>query len=99
MTDLGPEHAQHLPGECRRCWVPCRNEVPEGTGHHCPECLSVLAVHPNPAVRTALAKEPDVPTDILELLSTDLQASVQMAASDALAERDNEQVETFDLDW
>lgn len=85
VMELGSKHNRHLPGECRECWKPCFHKVEHGK--HCPECLSLLAFHPNSVVRSALANENDLPDDILELLASDLQTSVSVPASQELNRR------------
>lgn len=104
VQGLGISHNKHLPGECRECWKPCFNTVEEG--QHCPKCFALLAVHPNPTVRAALANEEDAPSDILELLASDLQTTVSIPAADTLRRRHPQDsdssvdpTELWDMDW
>ena len=59
------------PGGRARAWEPCTNKVPKGA-YRCSECLSELVSHPDPVVRRWMAEEVGQSTEILELLSTDL---------------------------
>lgn len=68
-----------LPGSDRRAWRPCRERVPSGA-HGCDECHRELLACPNPAVRLELARDDRTPDDVLELLTTDGDASVSSAA-------------------
>ena len=79
-------HVTHLPGECRVCWKPCFARVPKGTPR-CQECLAGLRDHVSPFVRSALAAEKDVPDDILNFLSDDMDLTVSSLARRALARR------------
>lgn len=74
-----------MPGECRTCWALCRGRVERGQ-IRCRQCTEALAVHPNPVVRVALAKEVGTyDVDILELLSIDLDMNVSVVAQTRLA--------------
>lgn len=70
----------HAPGHCRKCWRPCFRRTGPGRVR-CDECEDALANHPDEMVRRCLAADDDASDDVLELLATDLNPSVQRAAS------------------
>jgi hypothetical protein len=77
----------HAPGTCRVCWKTCWRKAASGSVR-CPDCTFALAEHPSATIRRQLVAEPDLlPDDILELLETDFDASVQAAASAAMERR------------
>lgn len=85
VTGLSHEHVKHMPGFCRVCWKPCFQRPEQGL--HCATCLPLLATHGNSSVRRELALEDEVPSEILELLASDLQAAVSLAAQRNLGRR------------
>lgn len=84
-------HKDHLPAECAKCWVACRNVIPkrewaDGT-RRCAECAGTLVHCPILQVRKALVEEEGVPDDVLAALVTDSYGPVSMKARRMLDER------------
>lgn len=76
-----PGH-DHPAGTCRTCWGVCWSTATHGM--RCEDCLWALAQHPSVAVRRQLVAEDGLPFEVLELLATDFDATVQAAAGDKL---------------
>lgn len=60
---------------------PCRHKV-SAPGKRCPSCWNALVRSPNIAVRTLLAKEPDMPQEVLNLLASDHIMTIRMAVAE-----------------
>lgn len=67
------------PGGKARAWKLCRNKVGEGRTR-CDECVNALASHHDPAIRLALAKEPDLDDATIEFLASDQDLGVSLEA-------------------
>lgn len=71
---------RYLPvGKDRKVWKPCRNKVKRGV-RRCRECQDALITCPSPAVRRALANEPDQDRYVLEALLSDPDPTVAAVA-------------------
>lgn len=75
---------QHLPGECRECWKPCRQRV-ERDERRCHDCLVALASCPDTRIRRALLEEQPIDTDAVELLADDANPVIAREARTLLA--------------
>ena len=69
----------HTPGKCRTCWRPCLAHVESGQ-IRCESCVTALADHHDPRVRLSLLDE-SPPSDVIELLCTDLDPLVARTAA------------------
>lgn len=74
------------------CWEPCFRAARPGTAF-CDSCWRLLAVHRSLGVRYAVVSRPDTPRPILDVMSEDMDAQVQWAAAERIAELDDEQFE------
>lgn len=90
-----------LPGEDRHVWRPCRNKVAAGKVG-CADCLNAAANHSVVGIRLQVAESPDIPDDLLELLTTDPEQVVAQAAMAQQNRRrlasESEEPMTFGLD-
>jgi hypothetical protein len=66
----------HMPGECVRCWCPCRNVVEQPGARRCQECLHDLMALPEPWIRDALANEPSANRATIDVLMSEDDAKV-----------------------
>lgn len=84
-------HKDHLPGECTKCWVACRNVIEKdewGAGiRRCAECADSLVHCPILQVRKTLVEEEGISEDVLAALVTDSYGPVSMKARRLLDER------------
>lgn len=78
-----PQHASHLPGECRECWAPCTEKVAD-RGTRCEACLNAVLACPDHRVRRALLHEDDVDQQTLLMLAQDAYPMIAMAAKQKL---------------
>lgn len=72
----------HPPGECRRCWRPCRSRIPSGA--RCTDCTQALIRHPDPGIRRK-ALDCRLPAEAVIYLVSDLDLLVSLTAQEHLA--------------
>jgi hypothetical protein len=77
-----PHESLHRPGECRRCWRPCRQRIADGsdTDVRCSTCVDELVHAPETWVRLALISEPSPPRSVIAALVGDGDITVNYTA-------------------
>jgi hypothetical protein len=75
-----PHDRLHSPGECHRCWQPCRERVGREGDVRCASCVQELVNAPEAWVRLALANEESANDEVIQTLSEDGESSVHFAA-------------------
>lgn len=82
----------HNPGTCRLCWQPCFAPRRPGTSF-CEDCWLRLSTHRLVDVRTAVVSREDIPLEVLEEMTEDMDAPVAYAARDRIARYATDQYE------
>lgn len=84
-------HKDHLPGDCAKCWVACRNVIAKDEWavgiRRCADCADSLVHCPILQVRKTLVEEQGISDDVLTALVTDSYGPVSMKARRLLDER------------
>lgn len=75
-----PHDPLHRPGECHRCWRPCRQRVENLGDVRCAACSDELAHAPETWVRLGLVSEPNPPASVLDVLVGDGDFTVNYTA-------------------
>ncbi|TDP89533.1 hypothetical protein EDF62_3264 [Leucobacter luti] len=81
-----PQHASHLPGECRECWEPCTEKVVKKRSR-CAGCTKAIIACPDHRVRRALLSEENLDRETVEMLAQDQYPMIAVAAQQMLADR------------
>ena len=87
----------HDPGTCRLCWQPCFAARRPGTSF-CEDCWLRLATHRSVAVRSAVVSREDIPLEVLQDMTDDMDAPVSFAARDRIARFTADQIEDSGTD-
>ena len=96
-------HRDHLPGDCSKCWVACKNVLTREQWtlgvRRCTDCAHSLVHCPTLQVRKALVEEPNVSDDVIAALVTDSYGPVSMKARRIAGERAEQNKPKSDLPY
>lgn len=77
-----PHESLHRPGQCHRCWRPCRQRIAHSSDRdvRCSTCVDELVHAPETWVRLALISEPSPSRGVIDALVGDGDITVNYTA-------------------